>query len=493
MARLLKGLSVALVAMLYVVFLVTNYALADLVPRSPRHSHRALHRAFVGKRASAEVQDCPESNSAINSYVGDEIKKLSSASEEKGGQEQVAERDLTGTAGNPHVQVKVKSSTRPNGSSHSWSWSWSSHSSSSSSSSSTSSTNDGTSLGSTSPYISHLGQSDQHQKPPTQGQPSKTSQPPQPLQRYTEIRSSYGQDTSDSTHETTKSVQNKDGRVVDHTVIARSHSSSAHSSYSRFSNVFHYVMAGHTEPSSNIAPFSNAQVEWMRSPAQAVALSAFAEIGEPIPRPARAEICNRRFPFTGRQYTIEEKDHRFSQPFSKEALDPVSKMALDLHNNERARYGLRPLQWNVELANMAACWADLKAYGHSQDHFCATGENIAMGLGDPCYSNPLEGMKNAIMAFLDEDRNWAQNPQMSERTGHWTQTVWKDTLFVGCAVAQRKDFMQGYGTNEKAAMYIVCEYYPPGNVQGEYEHQVPAVRPMPQLRSTCSANEKHGS
>ncbi len=116
-----------------------------------------------------------------------------------------------------------------------------------------------------------------------------------------------------------------------------------------------------------------------------------------------------------------------------------------------------------------------------------------MGLGEPCYSNPMEGMKNAVMSFLDEDRNWAKNPHMAENNGHWTQAVWKDTRFVGCAVAQRKDFMQGFSANNEASMYIVCEYYPPGNVEGQFEHQVPAVLPTPQLRSSCSANERHGS
>lgn len=258
-------------------------------------------------------------------------------------------------------------------------------------------------------------------------------------------------------------------------------------------NVFRYVISGNTEKSDNAAPFANGQVQWTRSPATDAELLTSPAVGQPLSRPVKAETCNRRFPFNNQQYTANDKDNRFATPFPQEALDPVSKTALDLHNAERARYGLQPLQWNVELANMAACWADLKAYGHSEDHFCASGENIAMGLGDPCYSDPMEGMKNAVMSFLDEDRNWARNPHLAEDDGHWTQIVWKDTSFVGCAVSQRKDFMEGYSPNDNmASMYVVCEYYPPGNVVGQFDEQVPAVRPMPQLRSTCSANERHG-
>lgn len=506
MARYVTVLSLTLVVMLIYILCVTERAEARSVPRSSRHAHRAFRGALISKRASSSINDCPESKGDIASYVKDQIHKLSSASEKTGGQEQVVERDLPGANGDPHVQVRVKSSSSPNGSSRSWSWSWSSHSSSSSSSSS-SDNNAGhsspvppqTEKQPAQPQEQHKAQpreqneKDSQPQKPSDPTPATAQQQTQPVQRHTEVHSSHSQHTSHTTRQLTRSVQDKDGHITSLTSTIKSHSSSSTSSYVRFSNVFHYVIAGHADQSSNIAPFSNAQVEWMRSPIEAAALSAVAQIGEPIPRPARADICNRRFPFTGQQYTIEDKDHRFNQPFPKEALDPVSKIALDLHNAERARYGLQPLQWNVELANMAACWADLKAYGHSQDHFCASGENIAMGLGDPCYSNPSEGMKNAVMSFLDEDRNWAQSPHESESTGHWTQAVWKDTRFLGCAVAQRKDFMQGYSADDKASMYVVCEYYPPGNVAGQFEHQVPAVRPMPQLRSSCSANEKHGS
>jgi len=316
---------------------------------------------------------------------------------------------------------------------------------------------------------------------------------PQPEQSHVEVHSHHSHHSSDDTHTASSSHTDKDGNVRNETSSTSSHSSSSSFSYSVTSNVFHYVISGNTDQSSNAAPFSNGQVEWMRSPLNAAALTVNAATGHPIPRPAEADICNRRFPFTDQQFTANDKDHRFNQAFPKEALDALSKTALDLHNHERARYGLEPLQWNVELANMAACWADLKAYGHSEDHFCASGENIAMGLGDPCYSNPMEGMKNAIMSFLDEDRNWAQSPHLAEDNGHWTQAVWKDTRFVGCAVAQRKNFMQGYSSDDQASMYVVCEYYPPGNVIGQFDEQVPAVRPLSHLRSSCSANERHGS
>ncbi|SJX64801.1 related to fruiting body protein SC7 precursor [Sporisorium reilianum f. sp. reilianum] len=498
----------ALVAMVFFVLCFSEPASAGRFSHSPRPAHHHIRRALLARCSGA---DCPEGNSTLGPYVQDQVKKLSSASAQQGGQKMVQNTALPG-----NTQVHVEAKSDQSGKSRSWSWSWSSHTRSSSSSSSSSnwsnshpssSDNDSSHQAINSdddddsgnqaigtPDHHDDGQSkqgqEQEQQPPQQPQPQPNSQP-QGVIVHTETKSGHSQHSSISKHSTSSTTEDKDGKVTRRTSNTESSSSSSSSYYSQSSNVFHYVISGNTERWNNAAPFTNPHVEWTRSSAK---FSISSASGPHIDRPARADTCNQKFPFTSQQLTASDKEPRFTKPFPKEALDPVSKIALDLHNAERARYGLPLLQWNAELANMASCWADLKAYGHSEDHFCASGENIAMGLGNPCYSNPMEGMKNAVYSFLDEDRNWAQNPHMTEANGHWTQIVWKETRFVGCAVSQRKDFMDGYDPNDdQASMYVVCEYYPPGNVEGQFDRQVPLVRPMPQLRSICSANERHGS
>lgn len=102
--------------------------------------------------------------------------------------------------------------------------------------------------------------------------------------------------------------------------------------------------------------------------------------------------------------------------------------------------------------------ADLKAYGHSQDHFIAAGENIAEGFGDKCYGTPEEAVETGLLAFLDEDRNYRGG--FSDATGHWSQMVWKSTKYVGCAWAARDNFMTA-GDSDKPTFYVVCSYFPP--------------------------------
>ncbi len=51
----------------------------------------------------------------------------------------------------------------------------------------------------------------------------------------------------------------------------------------------------------------------------------------------------------------------------------------------------------------------------------------------------------------------------SMQTGHFTQLVWKDTKKVGAGLAYNGD---------RTKAYVVAQYAPPGNYEGEYEENV---------------------
>lgn len=47
-------------------------------------------------------------------------------------------------------------------------------------------------------------------------------------------------------------------------------------------------------------------------------------------------------------------------------------------------------------------------------------------------------------------------------TGHFTQVVWRDTEEMGVAFAKHGN-----------KLYVVANYYPPGNYQGRFNENVP--------------------
>jgi hypothetical protein len=76
----------------------------------------------------------------------------------------------------------------------------------------------------------------------------------------------------------------------------------------------------------------------------------------------------------------------------------------------------------------------------------------------------------------------------SEETGHFTQLVWKETTSVGCG---RVDCGDGDPSNGEAeGWYVVCEYHPAGNVEGEYQRE---VQPGPNSAASPKLGSGQGS
>ncbi|MCJ1400322.1 hypothetical protein MMC11_003527 [Xylographa trunciseda] len=128
---------------------------------------------------------------------------------------------------------------------------------------------------------------------------------------------------------------------------------------------------------------------------------------------------------------------------------------LNSTNVFRDEHNATALSWNDSLATYAADYAADCQWQHSGG---PNGENLAQG-----YAN----VTDAVDAWGDERNAYDFNdPGFSEATGHFTQLVWKATTTVGCGRTLCN------GTNDVAGWYVVCEYYPPGNVIGAFGTEV---------------------
>ncbi|KAI1119023.1 CAP domain-containing protein [Nemania sp. NC0429] len=130
---------------------------------------------------------------------------------------------------------------------------------------------------------------------------------------------------------------------------------------------------------------------------------------------------------------------------------------LNSTNAYRSAHNASAVVWNGTLASFATDYlASDKvgaacAFAHSGGPY---GENLAIGYADATAS---------VEAWGDEGGEYDfGKPGFSEATGHFTQLVWKDTSAVGC----------GRRLCGERGWYLVCEYWPRGNVVGAFADEV---------------------
>lgn len=136
--------------------------------------------------------------------------------------------------------------------------------------------------------------------------------------------------------------------------------------------------------------------------------------------------------------------------------DQFTSAVLNSTNAYRRDHGAANVTWNDTLARFADDYLTKKVtdkceFEHSGGPY---GENLAIG---------YPSARSAIEAWGDErERYDFQKATFTEETGHFTQLVWRNTSDVGCG--RRLCGTQGW--------YLVCEYWPRGNVIGEFKDMV---------------------
>lgn len=135
------------------------------------------------------------------------------------------------------------------------------------------------------------------------------------------------------------------------------------------------------------------------------------------------------------------------------STDTFTSAILNSTNFYRKEHNATDVKWNKTLANFATDYlgkSDCK-FEHSGGPY---GENLAIGY--PNATASVEGWGNERKDFDFSD------PGFTEKTGHFTQLVWKNTTTVGCD--RRLCGQKGW--------YLVCEYFPRGNVIGQFKEEV---------------------
>ncbi|KAI0466671.1 CAP domain-containing protein [Xylaria cf. heliscus] len=141
---------------------------------------------------------------------------------------------------------------------------------------------------------------------------------------------------------------------------------------------------------------------------------------------------------------------------------------LNSTNFYRGEHNATAVEWNETLSGFAtdylngdAVGADCK-FAHSGGPY---GENLALGYPNATASVEAWGNERAKYDF--------DNPGFTEDTGHFTQLVWKSTTDVGC----------GRRLCGERGWYLVCEYWPRGNIIGAFKDQVDRESAAGRVRS----------
>lgn len=127
---------------------------------------------------------------------------------------------------------------------------------------------------------------------------------------------------------------------------------------------------------------------------------------------------------------------------------------LNSTNFFRTEHNASWIYWNETLEDFASSYLNNDSdcdFAHSGGPY---GENIAIGCSDVTGCVDLWGDER-------EKYNW-NDPGFSEKTGHFSQLVWKNTTTLGC----------GRKLCGTSSWFLVCEYWPRGNVIGEFKEEV---------------------
>ncbi len=132
------------------------------------------------------------------------------------------------------------------------------------------------------------------------------------------------------------------------------------------------------------------------------------------------------------------------------------KEAMNFINNKiRAEVNVPPLKWDCKVAKLAQ---------KKTDYMAKTGDfrhHLTFGYGENKYWGIMHNsLLDAVKHWYKEKKDFVYGALLwckpNKRCGHYTQLIWKTTKKIGCGKSKGKD----------GKYYIVCNFYPMGNIIG---------------------------
>ncbi|CAG5036512.1 unnamed protein product [Parnassius apollo] len=154
---------------------------------------------------------------------------------------------------------------------------------------------------------------------------------------------------------------------------------------------------------------------------------------------------------------------------------------LETHNEYRREHGVPPLILNKDICKVSQKWAeelakkDAMSYSLNQNF----GENVYCGWSpDP---NVKIKARDCVEKWYSEikDYSFGREPEILT-CGHFTQIVWKNTRELGVGSAKSKS----------GKLYVVANYFPPGNYSGQFVKNVLPPGAL-QFRSSLSSSNTY--
>ena len=160
----------------------------------------------------------------------------------------------------------------------------------------------------------------------------------------------------------------------------------------------------------------------------------------------------------------KEKEPKKSSNKGKQNLSGYTQFdieALEIHNKYRKKHHAPALTLNKDLCKIAQGYAErllaTRSFNHSSNKYRGEelGENLYM-----CTGKVATG-EEATTEWYNEIKQHNFKKEFQSGTGHFTQVIWKSTQEVGFGVA-----------NKGSTYYVVANYYPAGNIWGEFQTNV---------------------